>query len=74
MDKLFSVQVLSYNLLNNLINCTNENSKTKKKYSHSENKKKRFFLAVFVTNSRNDIQQYVALKDNTLFCKKKKKK
>lgn len=35
-------------------------------------KKKRFFLAVFVTNSRNDIQQYVALKDNTLFCKKKK--
>lgn len=73
MDKLFSVQVLSYNLLNNLINCTNENSKTKKKYSHSENKKKRFFLAVFVTNSRNDIQQYVALKDNTLFCKKKKK-
>lgn len=70
MDKLFSVQVLSYNLLNNLINCTNENSK--KKYSHSENKKKRFFLAVFVTNSRNDIQQYVALKDNTLFCKKKK--
>lgn len=73
MDKLFSVQVLSYNLLNNLINCTNENSKKKKKYSHSENKKKRFFLAVFVTNSRNDIQQYVALKDNTLFCKKKKK-
>lgn len=72
MDKLFSVQVLSYNLLNNLINCTNENSKKKKKYSHSENKKKRFFLAVFVTNSRNDIQQYVALKDNTLFCKKKK--
>lgn len=73
MDKLFSVQVLSYNLLNNLINCTNENSKKKKKYSHPENKKKRFFLAVFVTNSRNDIQQYVALKDNTLFCKKKKK-
>lgn len=34
--------------------------------------KKKIFLAVFVTNSRNDIQQYVALKDNTLFCKKKK--
>lgn len=33
--------------------------------------KKKIFLAVFVTNSRNDIQQYVALKDNTLFCKKK---
>lgn len=39
----------------------------KKKYSHPENKKKGFFLVVFVTNSRSDIQQYDALKDNTLF-------
>lgn len=42
----------------------------KKKYSHPENKKKGFFLVVFVTNSRSDIQQYDALKDITLFWKK----